>query len=89
MNMELVIRKIGNSKGAVIPAPLLKELGVDAGQILQANVVEGRLVIEKMKQPEYSLNDLLAQCSPEMMALDDEDKSWLNDAPVGKEVVSG
>ena len=87
--MEIAIRKIGNSKGAVIPAPLLKELGVDAGQIMQANVIDGRLVIEKMKQPEYSLNDLLAQCSPENMTLDEEDKSWLNDTPVGKEVVSG
>ena len=85
--MEIAIRKIGNSKGAVIPAPLLKELGVDAGQIMQANVIDGRLVIEKMKQPEYSLNDLLAQCNPEVMALDDEDKAWLNDSPVGKEAL--
>ena len=85
--MELVIRKIGNSKGAVIPAPLLKELGVDTGQIMQANVVEGRLVIEKMKQPDYSLDELLARCSPETMALDDEDNAWLNDSPVGKEAL--
>ena len=85
--MEICIRKIGNSKGAVIPAPLLKDLGVDEGQILQANIVEGRLVIEKMIKPEYSLNDLLAKCEPEAMTLDDEDKTWLNDSPVGKEVI--
>ncbi|TRY29782.1 AbrB/MazE/SpoVT family DNA-binding domain-containing protein [Aliiglaciecola sp. M165] len=85
--MELVIRKIGNSKGAVIPAPLLKELGVDAGQIMQANVVEGRLVIEKMNKPEYSLGELLAQCKPETMELSSEDQTWLNDGPAGKEEV--
>ncbi|WP_166422494.1 AbrB family transcriptional regulator [Paraglaciecola sp. 20A4] len=85
--MEICIRKIGNSKGAVIPAPLLKDLGVDAGQIMNANVVDGRLIIEKMDIPEYSLNELLAQCDPNVMALDDEDKNWLNDSAVGKEVV--
>lgn len=85
--MEIAIRKIGNSKGAVIPAPLLKELGVDAGQIMQANVMDGRLVIEKMNKPEYSLGELLAKCSPEVMALNDEDKAWLNDSPVGKEAL--
>ncbi len=31
--MEIQIRKIGNSKGAVIPAPLLKELGLDIGYV--------------------------------------------------------
>lgn len=85
--MEICIRKIGNSKGAVFPAPLLKELGVDAGQVLQANVVDGRLVIEKMNKPEYSLDELLAKCSPEAMALDDEAKAWLDAAPVGREEI--
>jgi len=83
--MEISIRKIGNSKGAVIPAPLLKELGVDAGHIMQANVVDGRLVIEKMSTPEYSIDELLAQCQPEVMSLDSDDSAWLNDIPVGKE----
>jgi len=85
--MEICIRKIGNSKGAVFPAPLIKELGVDEGQILQANMVDGRLVIEKIIKPEYSLNELLSKCDPKAMTLNDEDKVWLNDSPVGKEVI--
>ncbi len=85
--MEICIRKIGNSKGAVIPAPLLKDLGVDAGHIMQANVVDGRLIIEKIDKPEYSLDELLAQCDPNVMALNDEDKNWLHDIPVGKEEI--
>lgn len=83
--MEISIRKIGNSKGAVIPAPLLKDLGVDAGHIMQANVVDGRLIIEKIDKPEYSLDELLAQCDPNVMALNDEDKNWLHNNLVGKE----
>ena len=85
--MEICIRKIGNSKGAVFPAPLIKELGVDEGQILQANMVDGRLVIEKVIKPEYSLSELLSKCDPKAMTLNDEDKVWLNDSPVGKEVI--
>ena len=85
--MEICIRKIGNSKGAVIPAPLLKELGVDSGQIMQANIVEGRLVIEKITKPEYSLDELLRQGDQEAFVLDEEDKNWLNDLPIGKEAI--
>ena len=32
--MELVIRKIGNSAGLALPAPLLRELGLSVGQTL-------------------------------------------------------
>ncbi|PKH00414.1 AbrB family transcriptional regulator [Paraglaciecola sp. MB-3u-78] len=85
--MEICIRKIGNSKGAVFPAPLIKELGVDSGEILQANVVDGRLVIEKMNKPEYSLDELLVKCEPSAMALDEDAIQWLNSAPVGKELI--
>ena len=83
--MEITIRKIGNSKGAVIPAPLLKELGVDTGQSMQANVVDGRLIIEKIDTPEYSLEELLAQSHPEQLRLSDDDKAWLNENDVGRE----
>lgn len=85
--MEISIRKIGNSKGAVLPAPLLKELNVDTGQVLDAKVIDGRLVIEKMNKPEYSLEELLAMCTPEAMTLDKQDQDWLNDSPVGKEEI--
>lgn len=83
--MEICIRKIGNSKGAVIPAPLLKELGLDVGQIAQADVKDGQLVIQKMKKKKYSLNELLAKCDsnaplPKGLA------EWDNIQPVGNEV---
>ncbi|MFT7261810.1 MAG: antitoxin component of MazEF toxin-antitoxin module [Glaciecola sp.] len=85
--MEICIRKIGNSKGAVIPAPLLKELGLDVGNIAQANVHDGRLIIEKQIEPEYSLERLLSQCNEENMVLNEEDKVWLHESPVGNEVL--
>lgn len=85
--MEICIRKIGNSKGAVIPAPILKELGLDVGSIASAQVKDGRLVIEKKTVQEYELQDLLAQCEGTDMSLSDEDKAWLEAEPAGKEIL--
>ena len=85
--METVIRKYGNSKGVIIPAALLKELDLDVNEKIDVKTENGRIIIEPVRQPEYSLDELLAQCSPETMTLDDDDKAWLNDSPVGKEAL--
>ena len=85
--METVIRKFGNSKGAILPAPLLKELNLDLDDKIDARVENGRIVIERLDKHEYSLDELLAQCPQEKMKLSVEDQSWLNDSPVGKEIV--
>lgn len=87
--METTIRKFGNSKGAIIPAVLLKELDLDVSDKVDAKVEAGRLVIEPITEtPEYTLDELLAQSTPESVALNDEDKAWLNDSPVGREQVN-
>ncbi len=85
--METVIRKYGNSKGIIIPAALLKELDLDVDVKIDVKSENGRIVIEPVRKPNYFLDELLAQCSPESMTLDDEDKAWLNDSPVGKEAL--
>lgn len=87
--METTIRKFGNSKGAIIPAALLKELELDVNHKVDARVEAGRIVIEPITEtPEYTLDELLSQSSPESVALNDEDKAWLNDSPVGREKVN-
>lgn len=63
--METSLRNIGNSKGAVIPAQLLKELNLDVGDTLEIKAENGTLVITpKAAKPKYKLNDLLAKCDP-------------------------
>lgn len=83
--METVIRKFGNSKGAIIPASILKELQLDLDDKVDAKVEDGRIVIEPLRENEYSLDELLTQCKPEQMILDDDDRAWLNAEDVGKE----
>lgn len=63
--METVLRSIGNSKGLVVPAQLLKELGFELGDKLEAKVVDGQLVIaQNAQRQKYKLADLLAKCDP-------------------------
>lgn len=85
--METVIRKFGNSKGAIIPAVLLKELGLDVNDKIDAKAENGRLVIEPVSKQEYSLSDLLEQSKGVDMSLDESERQWLNSVDVGKEVV--
>lgn len=61
--MKTLLRDIGNSKGAVIPAQLLKELGLKVGDRLEATTEGGRLVMTPISsKPRYSLEDLLTKC---------------------------
>jgi antitoxin MazE len=85
--METTIRKFGNSKGVIIPAVLLKELNLDVNDKVDAKAVDGRIVIEAISKPEYSLNELLSQCNESSMALDKEDKAWLNSPDIGREQI--
>lgn len=87
--METTIRKFGNSKGAIIPAVLLKKLGLDINDKVDAKEEDGRLIIEPIKPTkfEYSLDELLSKCSETAMMLNDEDRAWLDGPDVGREVV--
>jgi antitoxin component of MazEF toxin-antitoxin module len=82
--MQTNIRKWGNSSGAIIPAAVLAKAGFSQGDTVDIEAVDGQIVI-KQAMPAYSLDDLLKACPREAMVLDDEDREWLNDAPVGKE----
>ena len=83
--METTIRKFGNSKGAIIPAVLLKELGLNLNDKVDAKAENGRIIIEPIYKRDYSLEELLSQCEASTMSLDDEDKNWLNSPAVGRE----
>lgn len=81
--MELSIQKWGNSAAVRLPTELLGMLNVVLGDKLTVDVrADG--VFLKAKRPEFSLNDLVAQCDrtapePADMAV------WRNVKPVGRE----
>lgn len=84
--METLLRNIGNSKGVVLPAQLLKELGMQVGDKLAVAAADGKLVITLTdKRQKYKLADLLAKCDPSApmpQVLND----WESAPAVGNEV---
>jgi len=47
--MRSAVRKMGNSSGIIIPKPLLAEIGLKAGDIVELGLEDGRLVIVALK----------------------------------------
>ena len=45
--MELAIRNIGNSKGMVLPKPLLAQVGLDDAAVAQVSVEDGAIVLRR------------------------------------------
>ena len=60
--MRVLVRKWGNSAAVRVPAPALKDAGLQIGQSLELRVENGRLVLEPAAE---SLEDLLDRITPE------------------------
>jgi antitoxin ChpS len=80
------LRKVGGSVMLAVPPALLDVLHLSAGAKVGLVVDNGRLVVEPKARPRYTLDELLAQCdaSAELTA---EDREWLDDKPVGSELL--
>ena len=83
--MRTNIRKWGNSAGAIIPAGALAKAGISLGDTVELEVQDGQITL-KQASPKYSLEDLLKASPTEAFALDEQDKKWLQDSPLGKEI---
>lgn len=82
--MEVVLRKYGNSTVAVLPPPLLRDLGLAAGQSMTlSTTADGGVVL--MRKRKYVLADLIAQCDPKAPPPADL-QLWESARPVGNEV---
>lgn len=82
--MEIVLRKYGNSTVAVLPPPVLKDLGLAAGQSMTLETTgDGKIVLARKRK--YRLADLVAQC--DLKAPPPADLAqWETTKPVGREV---
>ncbi len=85
--MQLVVKKWGNSLGVRIPKSIAEAGRLKVDQEISIEAVDGKIVITPVVQAkEYSLKELLRECPPKHFVLDDEDRQWLDDEPVGKEI---
>jgi antitoxin ChpS len=83
--MEVALKKMGNSTAVVIPPPVLKDLGISAGQQLTLSTTpDGKIVLTPKRK--YVLADMIAQC--DLKAPPPADLTlWDVARPVGGEVL--
>ena len=62
--MNVQITKWGNSLGLRLPRALADQIGVGEGQKVKVTAEGSRLIVEAVA-PRYSLDDLLANMTPE------------------------
>jgi antitoxin ChpS len=80
------LRKVGGSVMLAVPPALLDTLRLRPGAKVGIAVESGRLIVEPQKRPRYTLDELLAQCDAKA-ALSAEEREWLEDKPVGGELL--
>lgn len=81
----VTLRPLGGSVVLAVPKKILAMLHLSAGSKVEISVENDRLIVQAKTSPRYTLEELLAQCNDENMAITDEDRTWLDAAPVGKE----
>lgn len=59
--METRVKKWGNSLALRIPKPLAAEVGLEDDSPVELSLVDGKLVIAPVGEPEFRLEHLLAQ----------------------------
>ncbi len=80
------LRKVGGSVMLAVPPALLGILRLKPGAKVGLTVREGRLVMEPRRRPQYTLDELLAQCNPRA-GRTKEEREWLEAKPVGRELI--
>ncbi len=84
---QLKVKKWGNSLGVRIPKNIAETGRLKVDQEVNIEAVDGKIIITPLAEvKKYSLTELLDKCPPDSLVLDDEDKRWLNEKPVGREI---
>ncbi|MCB0192112.1 MAG: AbrB/MazE/SpoVT family DNA-binding domain-containing protein [Anaerolineae bacterium] len=63
--MQARIQKWGNSLALRIPKPFAVEVGLAQDTLVEVTIVDGKLLLEPVVVPEYSLDDFLADITEE------------------------
>ena len=79
--MLATVSKWGNSRALRIPKAIALDAGLDIGAKVELRVVDGALHVVPIKEPRYTLEELVAQITPE-----NRHEEWDTGPPVGKEI---
>jgi antitoxin ChpS len=81
------LRTLGGSVVMTIPKAILEQARLRAGAQVEIDYRGGRLIVEPLAKPKYSLSELLAKSSAASLAPARADAAWLQDGPVGEELL--
>ena len=84
--MRVTVRKWGNSAAVRIPRGILEAAGLSLDDSVEIREEGGSIVIERART-RYRLEDLLKAHQSLAPAADAGDKAWMEDAPVGRELL--
>lgn len=79
------LRKVGGSVMLAVPPSILDSMGLAADRLVSLEIVDGSLVVNPAR-PRYRLDELLDQGDP-AGPLTDEDRTFLDSPPVGREEI--
>jgi antitoxin ChpS len=80
------LRKVGGSVMVAIPKPMLDALDLGPDAAVGLSIKSGKLIVDPHPRRRYSLDELLAQCSPAARA-SKEDREWTSGGRVGREII--
>lgn len=86
MKMIVELETLGDEVRLSFPKSVLEQLGMASNAKVEVLVEDGRIVAVPQRRPRYTLEELVAQCDL-TAELTEEDREWLNDGPVGREVI--
>lgn len=86
--LRTTLKKAGGSLVMTVPAGARDALNLSAGQEMEIAVIDNTMVLQAAKpaRPKYTLDELLAECDFDA-PYSDEERAWLDDAPVGRELL--
>lgn len=80
------LHTVDDSIMLAIPQPLLDALRLSAGSRVRLTISDGRLLVDPIQRPRYTLDELLAQCGASA-ELSGEDRKWLGGRRAGEEEI--
>ena len=84
--MHAVLRQVGGSVMLSLPQAFLKQLNLSAKSNVDLSLKNGKLIVEPINKPKYTLDELLAQ-SDYSGSLNDDERQWLDAPAAGGELL--
>jgi antitoxin ChpS len=86
---RVVVRKVGGSLMAAVPADVVRDMGLAEGQTLALAYDGGRMVLEPaaaLAPVRYTLGEILASCNLDLPPTGEE-REWENAPRIGREAL--